>query len=120
MLAPRLTAKAHVDLRAGNPNVPRAQRREPEGVVRANVLFVADADRGTLEQRYDDGQHLFPGEAGSAQIARDGSANLRQCAAESGEAMIFCFIADFTPAFVITVLLAAAGVARRGLQVADR
>ena len=95
-----------------------AHRRQAEGVVLAGVLIVADADEGCLEQLHDGGEHLFARHAGQREVFLHATADRGQRLGEGDRVAVLGFVADFAPLVVIAVLLAPAGVAADGLQVA--
>src|ERR671925_673793 len=106
-----LAAEAELKLRAIYPHLPRAQRGEAEGAVLARVFIVAYAYTRRLEQPHHAGEHFFARQAGEAQIVPHPAPDARQGAGELGHAAILRLVADFAPARMVAVLLAAARIA---------
>src|SRR5258706_17021 len=113
-----LAAEAEAHFRALDLDVTVAQRGQPEGAVLARVLVVAHADQGLVEEHHHGGEDLPPGEIARAQIAFHALADFREDFAELEHAAELGLVARFAVQRVVAVLLAAAGVARRRLDVA--
>ena len=97
-----------------------AERREAERAVLARVALVADPDERRREQPHDGGEHLRARHARQREIAPRARADARQRRAERAQAAVLRLVAHLAPARVIAILLAAARVARRRLDVAVR
>src|SRR5690606_7765483 len=115
---PALAAELELDLGAAHADVPRAQRREAIGAVRARVLLVAHAYQGRIEQPHDQGEHLLARDAGQSKVGRDTAADGRQRLAEGPHAGELVGVAHAHPVRVVDVLLAPARVASGRLHVA--
>jgi hypothetical protein len=102
------------------PHMVVAQCRQAEAVVLFGVLLVADAHQSRLEQTYDGRQNRAAGEWLTPHVMVDTLANARQGAAELPHAVKLDLVARRAPIGMIAMLLAAAGVAPRGLQVPKR
>ena len=100
--------------------MPVAHRGQPEGVVVARVLVVADADIGGVEQVHDRRDHPLAAEASARHVLVDPLADLRQRHAEGDHPVVLGLVAHRPPLRVVAVLLAAARVAASSLQVAVR
>jgi hypothetical protein len=98
----------------------RAQRGQAVRVVLLGVLLVADTDTGPLQQTNDGRQHFFPVQAGPGKVFFHPLSNTRQGVPEGEHTIILCLIAHRPPAFVVSVLLAAFGVAACRLQMSVR
>ncbi len=115
-----LAAEGEAQHLAVDAHVAPAQRGEAEGVVLARVLVVADADQRAVEQPHHGGEELAPRMVRRAQVALDALAQQRQHLAELEHVAELRVVARLAVRRVIAVLLAAARVARRGLDVARR
>ena len=93
---------------------------ETERFVLAGVLIVADADESSFEQLDHRRQNFFARQTGQLQILRHAPPDFRQRFGEIDNAIVFVFVANFTPTFVIEILFAAARVAPGRLNVAIR
>src|ERR1700737_484826 len=91
--------------------------RQTERFIFARVLFVPDADESALEQLHDRRQDFDSRQSRQFQIPRDSPADLRQRFAETDYAVVFVFVANLAPAFVIKVLFATARIATGCLNV---
>ena len=100
--------------------MPIAKRRQAERSVGARVFDVADANERLFEKLHDNRDHFLPAQGHAAQILRDTAADAWQRARKRHHARILCLMAHFFPSRVIAVLLAAARVAARRLQVRFR
>ena len=113
-----LALKGKGDVGAFDFDVLGAHGGEAVGLVFAGVLDVADADEGSFHEADDGGEDLFAGEAGEGEIVVDLLADAGEGLAEEGHALVLGFVAGFAPAWVVAALLASAGVAAGGLEVA--
>src|SRR2546430_5668380 len=86
-------------------------------MVLPRVLLVADAGKRRLEQADDGGDALLPRQTFAAQVSRHASPDPRQDPCEARHAVELVGVPNFAPTRVIAVLLAAACVAARRLQV---
>ena len=120
VLTPALPVEAELDGRAGDLDVVGLERRQPEAAVLAAVLVVADTDERAVEQRDHERLDLAPRQARPGEIVAQRRAELRQRRAEVGEAVELRAVTDLAPPRVVPVLLAAAGVPARRLQVPSR
>ena len=103
--------------------VTRAQRRQAVRAIAARVRLVADADVGGVEQPHQRCEHeRARGAAGVmvGQVARNRATQARQRRPEGTHRLELVVAALLLPLRVVSVLLAAAGVAARRLQVAVR
>jgi len=94
--------------------------REAERFVFARILFVADANERALEQLHDRRQDFFSRQTRQFQILRYSPSDFRQRFAEADYAIVFVFVANFAPAFVVDLLLATARISTGRLNVAVR
>ena len=99
-------------------DVAAAEGGEAEGVVFAGVGFVADADEGGFEEADDGGENFFAREAGEGEVLSTRSRMVGRAAPKCEHVLVLGLVAGFAPAGVVAGLLAAAGVAAGGLQVA--
>src|SRR5204862_2046219 len=105
---------------APHVDVTAAQRGEPERFVLLRILLVADAGKRGLQEPDDGGYDLRFGQAVAPEVSRDAAPDPRQHSRKGGHPVELVGVADLAPAGVIFVLLAAAGIASRGLAVAAR
>ncbi len=115
-----LAAEVEADRRAANLDVLVVHRRQPERMVVAGVLLVADANQRRLQQLDRGREHLLARQAALAQMTGDGATNLGQRFRERDDAFVFVLVLSLAPPRVVAILLAAAGVAAGGLQVSVR
>jgi hypothetical protein len=101
-------------------HVPVAQRGQTERSVRARVLVVAHPDEGLVEQPHHRGEDLSPGQVARAQVALDLLAQGGEDLTELQHPAELRLVARLAIERMVAVLLAAAGVARGGLDVALR
>ena len=80
-----------------NLHVLVAQRRQTVGLVRARVLFVADADQRLVEQAHDHGEHLVLRQPGQREILLQAPAQPRQLRAEIDHARELAVVARRAP-----------------------
>jgi len=120
VLLAALAAEGEHDRRALDGGVPVAEGGQAERPVVARVLLVAHADERGLEQADHGRHHLPPGQAAARQVFVRARADDGQRLAEGEHAAELGLVADGAPARVVPVLLAAARVAPRGLDVAER
>src|SRR5260370_5184859 len=120
VLAPALAAKTKTQFRAFDLDMSIFHGCEPKRFVFARVLLIADTDGGAFKQLHDRRQHFVLRESGQFQISRDTSTDLWQGFAETDYPIVFVFVANFAPAVVVNVLLAAARVATRRLDMTVR
>ena len=117
-----LAAKAQPQRLALHRRMPVAQRGQAVGTVAARVLLVAHAHQRGVEQPHQRGQHLRPGRRARAlaglQVALHPRADARQRAREGLEPVELGLVLQRAPVGVVAVLLAAARIEARGLQVA--
>jgi len=113
-----LAAELESHLRSVDLRVLVAHRRQPEGMIVAGVLLVADADQRLLQQLHDSREHFLPRQPLLLQIGAGVAANARKHPRERDEAFVLGFVTLFAPARVIAVLFASARVAPRRLNVA--
>src|SRR5437667_36894 len=97
-----------------------AQRGEPEGVVLARVLVVADADERLVEEPHHRGEDLPARQIAGAQVALHPLADVRQDLAELEHAAELRLIALRPVPRMVPVLLASPRIARRRLDVTVR
>jgi hypothetical protein len=114
---PALPLNENSQARALDLDVPVSQRRQAERAVLLRVLGVADAHERGLEQPDDGGDHLAPREALELQVLLDLLPDRRERLGEGGHAAVLRLVAHVAPPGVIAVLLPAARVAARRLQV---
>ena len=69
-------------------------------------------------RRDDGGENFFAGKIGEGEIVVDPLADGGERFGEEDHALVLGFVADFAPARMVAALLAAAGVASGGLEVA--
>jgi hypothetical protein len=115
-----LAVEPEADPGALDTRVAVAQRREPERLVEAGVLVVADADQRELEQPDDRRQHLLARQARAGEVRVDALANGGQEPGERDHPIELGAVTLFAVRGVVAVLLATAGVASGRLQVAPR
>ena len=96
-----------------------AERREAERSVRPRVLDVADAYERLLEDADRGGQDSLSRDSRTGEIRVDALADPRQGLREIAQPGKLGFVADLTPAIVVAVLLAAASVASRRLDMTE-
>ena len=96
------------------------QRRQPEGPVQPGVLVVADSDQGELEQPDDGREHLLARQPGPSEVARHTRPDGGRARREREHPLELRLVAADAPARMVAVLLAAAGVAPGGLDMAQR
>ena len=118
MLDAGLAFEVEGEVGAVDVDVAAAEGGEAEGVVFACVGLVANADEGGFEEADDGGEDLFAREAGEGEVLVDALADGGECGAEVEHVFVLGLVADFAPARVVAGLLATAGVAAGGLQVA--
>src|SRR5690606_10677219 len=92
------------------------QGGQPETVVLARVLLVADADQGRVEQIDRRREHLFTRQPARRQVLVDATVYARQAFGEIDEALIFRLVAHLVPFRMIEILLAVACIASRRLD----
>ena len=105
---------------AADRDMPLPHRRQPEALVVACVLAVADPDGAVVEQPNDGGDDLFARHPGQRQVARDPFAEPGERPAEVDHPAVLRLVPNLAPARVVAVLLAAPRVAAGGLDVAAR
>ena len=103
---------------AADGDVAAAHGGEAVGVVGAGVLGIADADVGGLHEAEDGGEDFFAGQAGALEVMFDLFADGRKRGTELEHVFVLGLVARGAPAGVVAGLLAAAGVASGGLQMA--
>src|SRR5215471_12933661 len=81
------------------------------------VLVVSHPDTGGLEQTHHRGKHFFPWQAREFEISLHSHPDGRQLAAECQQTIELGFVSNFSVPGMIAVLLAAARVSRRNLDV---
>ena len=113
-----LAAELESHLRSADLRVLVAHRRQPEGMIVAGVLLVADADQRLLQQLYDSREHFLPRQPPLLQIGAGVAANARKHPRERDEAFVLRFVTLFAPARMVAVLFASTRVAPRRLNVA--
>src|SRR5690606_11994550 len=96
---------------------PVAQGGEAVAPILAGVLVVADANERLLQQSHDQGEHLLAREAASSEVALGPASDAGERPCELDEAPVLRLVPHLAPARVVSVLLAAAGIAARGLDV---
>src|SRR4029079_9407718 len=111
---------AELEFHAGaiHLHVAVAHGRQAEGIVLLGVTLVAYADAGPLEQLHEEREHLAARQPGDGHVGAHLAADARQGPRECGEALELVGVAQLAPARVLAILLAAARVPARGLQVA--
>ena len=87
-------------------------------MVFAGVGFVADADVGGLHEAEDGGEDFLAGKAGEGEVMGDAIADGGEGLAEVEHVLVLGLVAGGAPVGVVAGLLAAAGVAAGGLEVA--
>src|SRR5207237_5162450 len=120
MLFSTLAAKLKVQLRPFDLHMLAAQGSQAKGLVFFGIFFVADADKAYLEEFNHRGQHFISRQAGQLEISCHATANPRERVGEGDHVKIFGFIAHFTPALVVAMLLAPARVSSGGLEMTIR
>ncbi len=115
---PALAAEHEPNARGRRLGVTVAQCRQPVRVVRLGVLLVAHSHQRALEQPHDRRQHTFTREIRRLEIALDLPPDAGQRRAELCELAELDAVAKRTPLRVIAILLPAARVPARGLEVA--
>src|SRR5207248_10995442 len=100
-----------------HPGMATPQRGEPEGAVLARVLLVAHAHERHLQEPDHHGHHLLARQPPAPEVPGHPPPDARQGAGEVDHAAVFVLVPHLAPAVVVAVLLAAAGVAPRGLDV---
>ena len=96
--------------------VTAAQRRQPIAAVLLGIAVVADADERLVEQADDGRQHLLARHAALGHVPRDGLADARKQAGEVQDALVLVAVAHLAPIGMIDVLLAAARIPPRRLD----
>ena len=96
------------------------QRREPERLVRLGVLVGADADQGALQQPNHCRHHLLARKPGQRDVVLDPLTNQLQHVAEGNHPLELDAVPLLAKRGMVAVLLPAACVARRHLQVTVR
>ena len=97
-----------------------AQCGQAEAAVAARVLGIADAHLGGIQQLHHQRENLLARQARALQIATHGGSQMAQRLAEAQHARVLVIITRDAPVGVIAILLAAARVASRRLQVTAR
>src|SRR5690242_11165915 len=97
-----------------------SQSGESEGFIVPCVSFVSHADVAHLQEPYDRGQDLVPGQARQGEIPLHATADSRQHFSESDHARELGFVANFPPPWMVTALFSSAIIASGGLQMACR
>lgn len=100
-----------------NRDMPVLERRQPVALILFCVVGVADADHGRFQQSHDCREHLLARQTAKAEMFVDFAADLGKRLRELEHMLIFCAVAHFAEACVISVLLSAPGIATRGLDV---
>src|SRR5206468_4407767 len=121
VLLAALAAKAQAQAIARDGSVAVAERRQSERLVLSRVFLVADANVGRVEEANDRRQHRLaprPRADGGGEIGGDALPDARQRRPELEHALELVGVLGETPLGVIAVLLAAARVAPRRLDVA--
>src|SRR6185436_7358187 len=93
-----------------------AHRRQPKRSIVPRIFLIADANETGFQKLHNGGQNRFPAESAPLQVNSDVAADLWQRAGEGDHAGVFGFIPRSAPAPMITILLAAARIAARRLQ----
>src|SRR6185295_10724648 len=96
---------------------PVAERRQTERLVRPGVLFVADANKTSLEQLDDGREDFLTRQSRFGQIGGRARTNERQNGRELLQAVELVPVAMGAPGRVVSVLFAAARVAPGRLHV---
>jgi len=111
-----LAAELEFHARAAHLHVAVAHGGEAEGVVLLGIALVADANRGALEEPHDERQHLAARQPGKGDVGARLAADARQRLGEFHQMVELVGVAHLSPARVVAVLLAAARVAARDLE----
>src|SRR6185312_7528162 len=111
-------AKADQQRLSLDRDVAIAKRAQAVRMIGANVFGIAHAQRGSIEKLNHGGQHLLARQVRPQEIGLNLLADERQGDAESRHAGKLFFGPALGPGGVIPVLLAAAGIATRRLNVA--
>ena len=118
MPLPRLAGKAEADLRAFDPRVAVAHRREPERPVQAGVLVVAHPDQGQLQEADHRGQDLLAWEAGPPQVGIASLSDGGERPRKPDHPIELRFVAAAAPSRVVAMLLPPPRIAPGGLDMA--
>jgi hypothetical protein len=119
-LDPALAALGRVveeDAVAVDPDVPLVHRRQAVGLVRDRVVLGADAEEAAVQQAGRDRQDVLPREVVALEVRLDTLAQRGQRPRELDHVLELLAIARGAPLRVVEVLLAAALVDARGLDV---
>ena len=115
---PALAPEAELQQGPVDPHMPSAQSRQPEGAIGAGVFVVAHANERLVQQPHHRGEELAPGQVAGAQIALHALPEEREDLAELEHAAELRAITRCAVRGMVAILLPAAGVARRRLDVA--
>ena len=113
-----LAGELHPQLAALLDEVAVAQGGGAEALVRARILFVADADMLGIEQADDRGEDGVAAEFALLEVGFDPLAQFGESGAEVDHRVEFRLVAAGAEIVMIAILLAAAGVDPGGLQMA--
>jgi hypothetical protein len=91
-------------------------RRQPERVIVASVLVVADADQGLFEELHDGGDDLPLRQARRRHVGGRSSSQLWQRGSKVQDALELGLVPHLPPARMVTMLLPATRVPPRRLQ----
>src|SRR5688500_9915194 len=100
--------------------MPRTQGGQPVRAVAAQVLAIADAREGAIEQARHQRAHARARHALQRKVAAQPAAQGRQVFAEFAHAAELVAVTQAAPVRMVAILLAAARIATGGLQVAAR
>src|SRR6516225_4534799 len=117
--AAALAAKTEIDMASLNPGMPVAQGRQAKASVRHCIFTIAYAKQCQFQKPDNRGQHTFAWETVTAQIFVDASPDQRQDASKHQRLAVFRLVADFAPARMVTILLAASLVPPSNLDVSQ-
>ncbi len=112
--------EGEADLRGLHVHMAALQGGEAEGVVLAQVGFIADTDQALFQEADDGCEDLLPGEAAPAEIGGNAAAENRQDLGEMQDMGKLDLIAEGGPVGMIEILLAPPGVAAGRLQMSPR
>ncbi|KDS78488.1 hypothetical protein KM22_02772 [Bordetella bronchiseptica KM22] len=113
-----LAGEAQAQPAALQPGMAARDGGQAERAVLARVRAAADPRQRGFEQAHHRGGDLVRRQAAAGQVARHAAPDARQGAAELAQLAVLGRVAPGPPVGVVAVLLAAAGVAPGGLQMA--
>src|SRR5437667_11271552 len=93
-----------------------AQSRQAERAVLFCILLVTNAYSGRVEQPDNGSKNFYTREAMQLQVMVDTSTNGGKSFTKGDHMVIFCLVAYFAPARMVTILFAPFGIASSGLD----